>query len=118
MENNTKRKRVMKGRKRKIRQLLKCVTVRRGFWSGDLLHGFLHIFPLFASSSILFTMGRAFTRRRLYKLHVFEGVHSVVDTRFRGWWTIGRQVRVDITYGYLISHECILISKLRIKRYS
>lgn len=113
---NTRRKRVTKDRKRKIRQLLKCVTVRRGFWRDDLFPRLFTYLPLFARS-ILFTMDRAFARRRLYKLHVFEGAPSVVVSRLVDHRQAG-MFRVDITYGYLIFDECILISKLRIKRYS
>lgn len=97
-----KEKRVMKGRKREIRQLLKCVTVRRGFWPADLLHGFLHISPPFCSpsSSILFTMGRAFARRRLYKLHVFQGAHSVVDFVEVGGPSADRYVGYNVRLPY------------------
>lgn len=114
-----KEKRVMKGRKREIRQLVKCVTVRRGFWPADLLHGFLHISPPFCSpsSSILFTMGRAFAFVDVYISYTFFRVRiaSWISSRLVDHRQTGT---LDITYGYFIFRECILISKLRTKRYS
>lgn len=112
---NTRRKRIMKGRKRKIRQLLKCVTVRRGFWPGDLLHGFLHIFPLFALLHPRYSSRWVVLLLvDVYISYTFLRVH-IVDFEVGG---PSADRYVDITYGYLIFHECILISKLRRKRYS